>query len=111
MNFVMSEIIREKIFNNTEEEVPHSITCMIENVEKNNNALNINAVIIVDRDSLKKIIIGKQGSKIKKIGTEARIELEELTGRKIYLEIFVKTIKKWRDKEQYLTEFGYKDFE
>ena len=63
------------------------------------------------RDSLKKIIIGKNGTKIKEIGIESRIELEKLLDKKIYLELFVRTIKNWRDKEKYLQEFGFKDFE
>ena len=111
MNFVIAELVREKVFNYTEEEVPHSVTCLVEHVEKNNNAFNIHVSIIVDRDSLKKIIIGKSGSKIKQIGIEAREEIEALVGTKVYLDLFVKTIKKWRDKEKYLQEFGYHDFE
>lgn len=109
--FMVSEIIREKVFNVTEEEVPHSVTCVVENLEFNRNSVNINACIIVDRDSLKRIIIGKQGSKIKDIGISARKELEDMFGKKVYLELFVKVIKKWRDREKYLQEFGYYDFE
>jgi GTPase len=111
VNFVIAELVREKVFKYTEEEVPHSVTCLVEHVEKNNNAFNIHVSIIVDRDSLKKIIVGKQGSKIKQIGIESREEIEALLGTKVYLELFVKTIKKWRDKERYLQEFGYHDFE
>ena len=74
-------------------------------------ALFVNVVIIVDRDSLKKIVIGKNGSKIKEIGIRARKELEEYLGKKVYLETYVKTIKKWRDKEKYLQEFGFNEFE
>ena len=111
ITFTISEIVREKVFNLTQDEVPHSLTCIVENMEKNNNAYHINVAIIVDRDSLKKIIIGKQGSMIKEIGIRARKELEEVLGRKVYLEIFVKVIKKWRDKEKYLQEFGFNDFE
>ena len=109
--FMVSEIIREKVFNVTEEEVPHSVTCVVENIEFNRSSVNINACIIVDRDSLKRIIIGKQGSKIKDIGISARKELEDMFGKKVYLELFVKVIKKWRDREKYLQEFGYYDFE
>lgn len=109
--FVIAEIVREKVFNLTEEEVPHSITCIVEHIEKDKNGFSINVAIIVDRDSLKKIIIGKQGSKIKNIGIDARKEIEEFLGGKVYLDLFVKTIKKWRDKEKYLAEFGYNDFE
>ncbi len=109
--FLIAEIIREKVFHLTEEEIPHSITCVIEQIKKEKNKYIINAIIVVDRDSLKKIIIGKQGSKIKKIGTLAREEIETLLGEKVYLELFVKTIKKWREKEKYLTEFGFSNFE
>lgn len=111
VEFLMGEIIREKVFELTEEEIPHSITCYIENVEKNKNNYVLNGVIVVDRDSVKRIIIGKQGSKIKEIGILARKDIEELLGKKVYLELYVKTIKKWRDKEKYLTEFGFNDFE
>ncbi len=111
MEFLMGEIIREKVFELTDEEVPHSITAYIENVEKNKNNYVINGVIVVDRDSLKKIIIGKQGSKIKEISTRARIDIEELLGKKVYLELYVKTIKKWRDRESTLAEFGFTDFD
>lgn len=109
-DFLIAELVREKIFNLTEEEVPHSVACVTEHIEKNNNSYKINVVIIADRDSLKKIIIGKQGSKIKQIGMETRQELEKLMGKKVYLELFVKTEKKWRDRESMLSEFGYKDF-
>lgn len=111
MEFLMGEIVREKVFELTDEEVPHSITAYIENVEKNKNNYVINGVIVVDRDSLKKIIIGKQGSKIKEISTRARIDIEELLGKKVYLELYVKTIKKWRDRESTLAEFGFTDFD
>lgn len=109
--FLISEIVREKVFNKTEEEVPHSVTCIVEQIKKDKDKLILNVAIIVDRDSLKKIIIGKQGSKIKEIGIESRKELEKLLDKKIYLELFVRTIKNWRDKEKYLQEFGFKDFE
>lgn len=111
IKFLISEIIREKIFNLTEDEVPHSITCIVEHMEKNKNSYVINATIIVDRDSLKKIVLGKHGSKIKQIGVSARQDIEELLGTKVYLDLFVKTIKKWRDKEKYLSEFGFDEFE
>lgn len=109
--FMISEIVREKVFNLTEEEVPHSITCITEGIKSDKTSANINVAIIVDRDSLKKIIIGKQGNKIKEIGISSRKDIEQLINKKVYLELFVKTIKKWRDKEKYLQEFGYNDFE
>ena len=111
IDFLMSEIVREKVFNFTDEEVPHSITCVTDSVEVGKTSYNIRISIIVDRDSLKKIIIGKQGEMIKKIGIASRKDLEELLGRNVYLELFVKTVKKWRDKEKYLSEFGFTDFE
>lgn len=111
IDFLMSEIVREKVFNYTEEEVPHSITCVTDSVEIGKTSYNIRISIIVDRDSLKKIIIGKQGEMIKKIGIDSRHDLEKLLNRNVYLELFVKTVKKWREKEKYLSEFGFTDFE
>lgn len=110
LTFTISEIVREKVFELTDEEVPHSLTCIVENMEKNNNSYLIQVAIIVDRDSLKKIVIGKNGSKLKEVGIRARKELEELLNKKIYLETYVKTIKNWRDREKYLQEFGFEDF-
>lgn len=111
LTFTIAEIVREKVFDLTHEEVPHSLTCVVENIDKDKNSYHINVAIIVDRDSLKKIVIGNRGSKIKEIGIRARKELELLLNKKIYLELYVKTIKKWRDKEKYLQEFGFNDFE
>lgn len=110
IEFQIAETVREKVFQNTFEEVPHSITCVTESITRNNNSYNILVSIIIDRDSLKKIIIGSNGEKIKKIGTLARIEIEDLLGKKVYLELFVKTVKKWREKEKYLQEYGFNDF-
>jgi len=109
--FMTAEIIREKVFRTTEEEVPHSVTCVVEKMEFSKNSVNVIASIIVDRDSLKRIIIGKQGAKIKEIGTSAREDIEALLGKKVYLDLYVRCIKKWRDREKYLQEFGYYDFE
>lgn len=113
ITFTISELIREKIFDLTDEEIPHSVTTLIENIEEDNEVITINGLIIVDRENLKKIIIGKQGSMIKEIGTKARIDIETLLGKKVYLELFVKVIPKWRDKEKYLKELGFRssDFE
>ena len=111
ITFMISEIIREKVFELTDEEVPHSITCVVENIEKKKDSYYILASIIVDRDSLKKIVIGKGGDKVKKIGILSRKELEELFNKKVFLELYVITIPKWRDKEKYLQEFGFHDFE
>ncbi len=111
IDFLMSEIVREKVFNYTDEEVPHSVTCVTDSVEIGKTSYSIRISIIVDRESLKKIVIGKQGEMIKKIGIDARKDLEALLGRNVYLELFVKTIKKWRNKEKYLNEFGFTNFE
>ena len=111
IEFLISEIVREKVFNLTDEEVPHSVSCITEAVEIGKNSFTIHVSIIVDRESLKKIIIGKRGNMIKEIGIKSRPEIEQLMGKKVYLELFVKTIKKWRDSEKYLQEFGFKDFE
>jgi len=111
IEFLISERIREKVFNLTEDEVPHSLTVITEGIEKGKDSYKINAVIIVDRQSIKKIIVGHNGSKIKEIGTKARYDIEELLGKRVYLELFVKVIPKWRDKEKYLQEFGFNEFE
>ncbi len=109
--FMISELIREKVLRLTNEEVPHSVTCVTEKIIKDKDKYIINAAIIVDRDSLKKIIIGKNGDMVKKIGTLARTDIEKYLGAKVYLELYVKTIKKWREKEKYLTELGFTLFE
>ena len=111
IDFLMAEIVREKVFNYTNEEVPHSVTCVTESVEVGKTNYNIRISVIVDRDSLKKIVIGKNGEMIKRIGVESRKEIEQLLNKNVYLELFVKTIKKWREKERYLQEFGFNDFE
>ncbi len=110
VTFMISEYIREKVLQLTNEEVPHSTTCIVENIEEDNNAIIINASIIVDRDNLKKIIIGKNGSMIKEIGIRARKDIEELLNKKVYLDLFVKVIPKWRDRDKILNEIGFKDF-
>ena len=105
--FMASELVREKILNKTEEEIPHSVTCYTTFFESKKNVINISVDIIVDRDSIKKIIIGKKGERIKSIGIEARRDMEKLFGSKIYLETYVKTVKNWKDKEKYLKELGF----
>jgi len=111
LEFLMAEIVREKIMNLTEQEVPHSITCQTQAVEVGKTSYTIYIDIIVDRDSLKKIVIGKQGQMIKEIGIRARKDLEKLLNKNIYLELRVKTVKDWRDKEKYLNEYGFNDFQ
>lgn len=110
LEFMAAEVVREKILRSTGDEIPYSVTCVTTKFIKDKGNRIINVDIIVDRDALKKIIIGKQGNKLKKIGTEARKDLEEIIGAKVYLELYVKTIEKWRDREKYLTEFKFNDF-
>lgn len=110
LKFLTSEIVREKAFNLTGEEVPHAIACYVESIKKEKKNYIINVAIVVDRDSLKKIVVGANGKKIKQIGIDARCELEQMLNAKVYLELFVKVIKKWRDKEKYLSELGFNDF-
>ncbi len=110
LEFMASEIVREKILRTTSEEIPYSVTCVTTKFVKDKTNRIINVDIIVDRDSLKKIIIGKQGQKLKKIGIEARKDLEQILDAKVYLELYVKTIEKWRDREKYLNEFKFTDF-
>lgn len=104
--FMISEIIREKVLMLTKEEVPHAITTLVEKIEFKKNKAYINALIVVERDNLKKIIIGKQGTMLKKIGQLSRIEIEELLDKKVYLELYVKTIENWRDKENLFEYLG-----
>lgn len=111
LDFMIAETVREKVFKLTKEEVPHAITCLVETRKKDKDKNILTVLIIVDRESLKKIIIGKQGSMIKEIGTQARRDLEVMLGGKVYLELFVKVIVKWREKEKYLREMGFSDLE
>lgn len=110
-SFMMAEIIREKILLSTHEEVPHSIAVQIENIEDKKEVCVINALIVCEKQSQKKIIIGKQGSMLKRIATFAREELEERLGKKVYLEIFVSVEENWRNKRYQLEQFGYWDKE
>lgn len=108
--FMISECVREKLLQVTIEEVPHSLTCLTTNYEEENDLLRIGVDIIVDRDSIKKIVIGRHGERLKMVGTLARKELEEKFQKKVYLELYVKTIKNWREKEKFLKEFGFHEF-
>ena len=107
MDFRLSEIVREKIFIHTNEEVPHSISCKLVDYYEEKDIAKIFVDIIVDRDSLRKIIIGSNGQMIKTIGYEARLDMEVLLGKKVYLELYCKTIKKWREKEKFIKDLGY----
>lgn len=106
--FMYSEYIREKVLYHTKEEVPHSINVVIENVEeRKNKQLYIQATIITERNSQKGILIGKKGQMLKKIGQEAREDIERLTGKKVFLDLWVKVEKDWRNKERILHQYGF----
>lgn len=109
INFMISELVREKILLLTKEEVPHSVTCLVESYEDSGTSVHINVMIIVEREGIKKIIVGHNGNMIKEIGIEAREDIEKLVGKNVYLELFVKVIDNWREKEKYMVEFGYKE--
>ena len=104
--FIMGEFVREKIMMLTKQEIPHSVTCYVENFEEYDDLVHIQVLIVVDKDSLKKIIIGKNGNMLKRIGILARNDMEEFLGKKVFLETHVKVIENWRDKEKYLIELG-----
>lgn len=110
VNFMVSELIREKILDLTFEEVPHSVSVIVDAMEYSANSVNIQATIVVDRENLKAILVGKNGSMIKEIGTRARMEIELFLNKKVYLELFVKVIPKWRDREKFLNEIGYEEY-
>ena len=104
--FMISEYVREKLFKYLTQEIPHSITCLTNSFEEKENIVNVGVDIIVDRDSLKKIVIGENGSLVKQVGIEARKDIEELLGKQVYLELYVKTIKNWREKDSILKDLG-----
>ena len=105
--FFVSEIIREKILLNYQKEVPYSVEVVVESFKEEETIIRIGAIINVARETQKGIIIGHQGKALKKVGTQARKDLEVFFGKKVFLELFVKVIKNWRDNEQDLKRFGY----
>ncbi|HEU5140011.1 MAG TPA: GTPase Era [Bacillales bacterium] len=109
--FIAAEFIREKVLHLTREEVPHSIAVAIEKIERKEkkNLVIINAVVMVERPSQKGIIIGKQGQMLKEIGRRARADIEALFGSKVFLELWVKVQKDWRNKDSFIEDFGYRD--
>lgn len=106
-NFRIAELIREKVLTCTEEEVPHAAAVKIDNKEFRKNACYIQATILVEKKSQKGIMIGRQGSMLKKIGTLARSDLEKLLGKKVFLELFVRVEDEWRSRDARITEYGY----
>lgn len=105
--FFVTEIIREKLLLNYDKEIPYSTEVVVEKFDESESAIHIMTVIYVERDSQKGIIIGKGGEKIKKVGIEARQDIERFFGKRAYLEIFVKVEKDWRNRENKLRAFGY----
>ncbi len=105
--FIAAEFLREKIMKYTEDEIPYSVAVDIEKWEESKNLIRISANIYVEREGQKIIIIGKKGEKIKRISSEARIDLERLFGIKIFLEVWIKVRKKWRQKDILLKSLGY----
>ena len=106
-NFRIAELIREKILTQTEDEVPHAEAVLIENKEFKKDKVYIQAMILVERDSQKGIMIGKQGQMLKKIGSLAREDIEKLLGKKVFLELFVRVENEWRSRDARITEYGY----
>ena len=107
--FFVTEIIREKLLLDYDKEIPYSTEVIVEKFDEKEGAIHIMAVIYVERDSQKGIIIGKGGDKIKKVGIAARHDIEKFFGKKVFLELFVKVEKDWRTRAKTLREFGYMD--
>ncbi|WP_201713530.1 GTPase Era [Rossellomorea arthrocnemi] len=111
--FIVSELIREKVLHLTREEIPHSIAVMIDKMERKEekDLIDVIATIIVERDSQKGIVIGKKGSMLKEVGKRSRVDIENLLGSKVYLELWVKVQKDWRNRSSNLRDFGFSDDE
>lgn len=107
--FFAAEILREKIFMRYKKEIPYSTEVVIEGFKDEENLLRVSAVIMVERESQKGIMIGAQGAALKNTGTAARKEMENFFGKKVFLEMFVKVKEKWRDNKNTLKEFGYEE--
>ncbi|MEK3954018.1 GTP-binding protein Era [Psychrobacillus psychrotolerans] len=113
--FIISELIREKVLHLTREEIPHSIAVVIDKIKKEEDTekdmIRVSATIIVERDSQKGIVIGKKGALLKEVGTRARKDIEMLLGTNVYLELWVKVQKDWRNKSAHLKDYGFRDDE
>ncbi|MBR0373386.1 MAG: GTPase Era [Mogibacterium sp.] len=107
--FIVSEIIREKLLQYLDQEVPHGVYVEIESYKEHENLTEISAVIYCEKKSHKGIIIGKGGRKLKGVGKSARLAIEEMVGTKVFLELFVKVRENWRDSDRMVRNFGYKD--
>lgn len=107
MRFFVSEIIREKLLLYYQKEIPYSCEVAVESYEEKDGVDNIRAIIFVERESQKAILIGHQGMSIKKVGIEARKDIEEFTGKKCFLNLYIKVLKDWRNSDKALKQFGY----
>ncbi len=107
--FIMAELIREKVLQLTREEIPHSLAVVIEEVAEKSSLVKVRALIMVERDSQKGIIIGQGGKMLKEVGRLARIDIENLLGSKVFLELWVKVKKDWRNRQDALRQLGYKE--
>ena len=108
---IVAELIREKALHSLQDEIPHGIAVAIDRMKMQNKVMHIDATIICERDSHKGIIIGKQGSMLKKIGSTARYEIEQMLGCKVNLQLWVKVKKDWRDSDFLIKNFGYREDE
>ena len=104
---LVSEIVREKALHNLEQEVPHGLAVVVDKMQFTRKIVNIDATIVCERDSHKKILIGKGGSRLREIGSAARYEIEKLLEKKVYLKLWVKVSKKWRESDYLLKDYGY----
>src|SRR5574342_8707 len=111
--FIITELIREKALHLTREEIPHSLAVVLDKMERKEgkDIIHVMATVIVERDSQKGIIIGKQGSMLKEIGKRARVDIENLLGSKVFLELWVKVQKDWRNKMSHLRDYGFREDE
>ncbi len=110
--FIIAELVREKALHLTREEIPHSLAVAIESIQRREGgAIFVSATIIVERDSQKGIIIGKKGSMLKEIGKRARVDMQALLGSNVFLELWVKVQKDWRNKPSHLRDYGFREDE
>ena len=108
-SLIITERVREKVLRLTHDEIPHTVTCVLDSLDEDDKLLSASVTIVVDRENLKKILIGKHGDMLKEIGTKARIDLEEYFNKKVFLSLYVKVIKNWREKDHLIYELGLKD--
>ena len=108
-SLIITERVREKVLQLTHDEIPHTVTCVIDEIEEDDKLLRASVTVVVDRENLKKILIGKNGKMLKEIGTRARKDLEDYFAKKVFLSLYVKVIKNWRDREGLIHELGLKE--